>query len=325
MSDARESPGSYTQGEPSKKPPAICRHLGISNDPDTYFQYASTWNFCHRPDAIRPLATGVQGKHCLTANHVNCPVFQAGWDGRFPRDWVARSDEFEASDLSGAGPWRTVQTGVLFFLLITALALLFGFILPSMLSPDERNFPVVAGADPAALTEQVLTVLQPTETPVPSPTSAPTEAPAGSPTPGPPSATPEPLTPTETPLPTDGPGLGTPFGPDDGFVIHVVLPGESYLSIANRYSTTPEVIQVLNPSVEGTSLWVDDRLVVPIGAAGAEGLPVFTTFFTTEAAGLTALADLLGTDPELLRYYNQLGDADLVPAGRWLIVPLPEE
>jgi hypothetical protein len=321
MTGNPNSPGTEIPPELAKKPPAICRHLGISNDPDTYFQYSSTWNYCHRPNTIKPLVTSVQSIYCLTPNHINCPVFQANWNGRFPGDWVARSDQFEGEGMPVPRTLRSMRTGLMFFLAVAALALLFGVIFPSLLSNIQNN----PDAGPASPTVEVLTVFESTQVPTVPPTPAPTVFVPDTPTPSPPTSTTEPLPPTEIPLPTPGPGLGTPFGPANGFVIHVVRPGESFTSIANLYSTTPEVIQALNPSLEGTSLWVDRNLVIPIGGTDPGAYPVFSIFHTTEPISLTTLADVLGSDVEQLRYYNQLGESDIIPSGYWLVIPLVEE
>jgi LysM repeat protein len=114
----------------------------------------------------------------------------------------------------------------------------------------------------------------------------------------------------------------TPFGPESGYLIHVVQAGESYLSIADLYGTTPAVLQGVNPTVEGASLWVGRQIVIPVGVTSLGSLPQFVVVFTTETVNINALADFYGSDPEQIRFYNQLGADDLVPSGRWLIIPL---
>jgi hypothetical protein len=127
---------------------------------------------------------------------------------------------------------------------------------------------------------------------------------------------------TFTPFPTAGPGLGTPFGPDRQFLIHVVAAGESYTSIGQIYATNPDVLRAVNPTLEGVSLWVGRQIVVPMGAQELADLPPFEITYTQEAVNLLALADFYESDPEQIRFYNQLGSAEEVPSGRWLIIPL---
>ena len=308
------------------KPARICPNLGLTNDPGSYFQFASTWNCCHRPDPVLSLKAEPQTRYCLTEAHVDCPVYQADWDGDFPAAWIARPWERrqERRGVSGRGtmgPGARLRRYGLGLLLI-ALAVLGMLGIPFARS---RLFPGVSPGQG----QTVPVVLAETSTPTEAPTSTepppPTVIASASPTITPnPTLTPTPI-PTDTPLPTPGPGLGTPFGPEGGFLIHVVEAGESFASIASQFDTTVDVLTAANPIVEGASLWVGRQLVVPIGRTDPAGVPPFIVLFTTQPVSLQNIAAVNRSDPGQIRFYNQLGESDWIPSGRWLIIPIVTE
>jgi hypothetical protein len=62
-----------------------CPHLGLRNDPETWYAFPAGENHCHRPRPPQPVALAYQSDACLSEDHVNCPVFQAGgWRGQLP-------------------------------------------------------------------------------------------------------------------------------------------------------------------------------------------------------------------------------------------------
>ena len=63
-----------------------CPYLGLHDDPETWFAFASDSNSCHRASPPEAISRAHQVETCLSANFVNCPVFQAteGWHGRLP-------------------------------------------------------------------------------------------------------------------------------------------------------------------------------------------------------------------------------------------------
>lgn len=60
---------------------------------------------------------------------------------------------------------------------------------------------------------------------------------------------------------------GEPTGTPGGFIIHVVAPGETLLSIAERYGVTVALIRAANPELPAGSdvIRVNQSLVIPIG------------------------------------------------------------
>jgi hypothetical protein len=53
------------------------------------------------------------------------------------------------------------------------------------------------------------------------------------------------------------------------------------------------------------------------------GLPVFKPILLEEDTSIADLAGQFAISPDDLRRYNVLGPDDFLPAGRWIIIPLP--
>lgn len=312
-------------------PESVCPFLGMVEDSQTYYQYASNWNQCHRPARPSSVSMQHQAEYCLSAEHVNCPVFKSDWEGEFPVQFTSHHGGRRTSQ-DAAGQGALSRRSLLLVLaailiILVAIGAVLAWRLPAVRgilgldnTPAEETAGAGVGQTATAALEPTATA-PPTASPPPTQTPPPTETAMPSATPAP---TETPL-PTNTPFPTPGPGFETPFGPDLGFLIHVVQPGESFTSIAQAFSTTSEVLQAINPTIEGASLWAGRQIVVPIGADGSEDLPIFIVVFTGEQVELQELADFYGSDPEGIRFYNALGPESGVPAGRWLIVPVEPE
>jgi hypothetical protein len=100
--------------------------------------------------------------------------------------------------------------------------------------------------------------------------------------------------------------------------------GENMGAFVEAYDTTEEVIRYVN-AIEDWPLWVGELLVIPVGASDFAGLPRFAVFQVPSGGVQVApVAELFGSEDGALRRYNQLGDSDLLPEGRWLIVPLSD-
>ncbi len=330
MADHTDEFNQRSAGAGDARPGSICKYLGLREDSETFYLYPSAWNQCHRPgDFPIPVSSRYQGVHCLTAEHVNCPLYLPDWDGTVPAESHGRPTKKRGASQ------RRKNRKVIFTGIVITLALM-GFIaflgmqggvarnrtryifnqIVEVFRGDQPQNPVRRSTPTPPPPTETFTPA-PSRTPPPSATLAPTLTPA-------PTDTPFFLSPTSetTAFPTPGPGLMTPFGPSGGYLIHVVQAGESFVAIAQLYGTTATVLQALNPTVEGVSLWVGRQIVVPIGVTSAAGLPQFVVHFTTAMTDLFSLADFYQSDPEQIRYYNQLGEGETVPSGRWLIIPL---
>ena len=162
-----------------------------------------------------------------------------------------------------------------------------------------------------ASTPQASNMLQP-------PSLMPTVTPTGTNTPI--------VTSTNTPaLPTQGPGLETPFGPKNEFVIHKVVTNESLNNIAIRYKTSVAVITSTNELRVRASLQVDQILVIIPNQTQVTDLPVFHPMYLEQDASADALAQEYGISTLDMKRYNVLGDSDLIPAGQWIIIPMPPQ
>ncbi len=277
-----------------------CPYLGSAVDADTRFAYPSVGNWCYRLSNPQGVALGYQQGYCLSAGHTACPLF-AGKTQTLPE--AARRQE--SARLPGGGRlWGWLTTLVVLLAVAGGFFLFRGGMPPS--GAAVTSPPMLPSPSPSATPS-------PTSTPTHTPVSKENSAPAPT---APPSSTPTPET------PTPGPGLETPFGAQNGYLVHKVGVGESLTAIANRYDTTVDVLRAINVFVPGATLWAGQSLVVMPGVTVAPAdvqplLPVFVERDTT----LSALAQQYASDVETLRRVNALGPEDFIPGERWILVP----
>jgi hypothetical protein len=83
------------------KPPRthICPHLGLKSDPTTALHFASVGNYCHHATPPEVVKEAHQTAYCLTAEHVNCPVYKMAVVGRLPRKFRSKSAVREVKKL----------------------------------------------------------------------------------------------------------------------------------------------------------------------------------------------------------------------------------
>jgi LysM repeat protein len=107
------------------------------------------------------------------------------------------------------------------------------------------------------------------------------------------------------------------------FVIHVLQPGESLISLADRYGAAAAAIIAAN-GLNAHPLWEGSYVVIPLGNPDPATLPQFAVH-QVPAGGevLTVVAESYGADSQAIRAYNHLGPSDELPEERWLIIPLP--
>ncbi|MFZ5916904.1 MAG: LysM peptidoglycan-binding domain-containing protein [Chloroflexota bacterium] len=124
--------------------------------------------------------------------------------------------------------------------------------------------------------DATLVVSQPPPTPTPIPTATPVPTPTPLPTP-PPSATATPTapaTPTATPSPAP-----TPLPP--AITVHIVRPGETLLALAAEHGSSVDDIAQANGITDLDLIFVDQRLLIPIGQDGIP--PLETGVYLTQA------------------------------------------
>jgi LysM repeat protein len=70
-----------------------------------------------------------------------------------------------------------------------------------------------------------------------------------------------------TPTPSPLPGTVTPTPTPGDYIIHVVAPGETLISIAQKYSVTISLIRAANPEIPPGSdvIHVNQPLIIPLG------------------------------------------------------------
>lgn len=75
------------------------------------------------------------------------------------------------------------------------------------------------------------------------------------------------LIPPARPTPTPLPGTVEPPTPPGDYLIHVVAPGETLISIAQKYSVTVSLIRAANPEIPAGSdvIGVNQPLIIPLG------------------------------------------------------------
>lgn len=252
-------------------------------DEQTHFSVPDEQHACHRAKPAQLVNLAYQGRYCLAATHRDCPGYQAGWKRGLSKE-ARRKHSRRLSGLRSAVRWMVI------LLAVAAMGLL-------------------ALQARAALPGPVATLAMMTQTPTAKPAATR------------PIAT---LRPSDTPTsavtvtPTPGPLAGTPFGPENRWLVHVVEEGESLDYIAQQYGTTAEVLAAVNTSLEN-GLWPNTPLVVCQGCAGAEGLPRLSAVWVEEGASLDDLAALLNTTPEELKEWNGI-EGDWVDGGRWIVV-----
>lgn len=327
---ADTNPNHNTQQENTHQQ-SICPFLGLEDDPDTWLSFANGANHCHKFTPARPVDLRHQRRSCLTQAYPRCKIYTQGTHAPL-------------TSITSIEPRQENQTNqrlgmllaglIVISLLITGAFWLhanWGGLSQRFLSaPSSEN--VLAPAEvaqastetPQSTPSLVLAELQtsepsatlpPSATPTIPPTKTATLSPTLSPTPR--------LTATPT-GPTPGPALNTPFGPQNSFLLHRVVIGESLGNLAWSYHTTAEVIQAANVLIEGASIWPDTVLVIyPNVKDPGQVTRFLVVCLETPTLPEDIAAEYLA-DLQALLEFNQINARVMIPAGRWLVIPVPE-
>lgn len=316
--------------EPRKHTSKICPYLGLEVDPQTSYQYTSSGNYCHNMVPPRSVDTDYQQETCLTSNFSQCVIYKSdGWKGSLPGNIIAKHK-------------RTNKSLYILIIIIISLAIVAGGVylvlsnivhIPAIpivfLSNDSKTNNMqglgysstahYATITPTGKTQSTVSYNQllgpatseftPSSTPTPQDTPTPSLV----------------TTHTITPyLPTPGPDLKTPFGPNKRFAIYIVETGESLSSIAESFQTSIEVIQGSNVLIEGASVWPGTVLVILPGEKRTDDLHKYIAILVEQPTNLTYIAQENNTTIDQLRYLNDLGENDIVPGQRWIIIQIPD-
>ena len=132
------------------------------------------------------------------------------------------------------------------------------------------------------------------------------------------------FTPTATFTPdfTPGPGLETPFGPENTFILHAVTDGESYPKLAAIYDTTVDILKTTNLIPEYIGLRSGIVIVVQPGVKVQNNLTSFTTMLVERPISIAEIAQEYRVNSEEIIYFNQINPEKTLPVGRYLIIPI---
>jgi LysM repeat protein len=322
-------PANQSSNQKEKKLSPLCPYIGMKQDSGTFFSYPSPGNHCYHVKPSQPIKISYQEEFCLSLSYPSCQVYSPSWEGPLPQEIAG-----ETAQIGIAG----LLSRRLILIAIIGLALfLLGSYFLFIRSPNPFT---PSGSISQSATSTIVEEMIETETPkfdaavIPSNTQgvslAQVEEVTETPTSISPSATPS-LTssqitePTSTPtavLATPGPVMETPFGPDERFLLHTVQQAESYSKIAATYQTSIEVIQNTNDLIEGASLWVDTILVIMPGQIEFSGVPKFRIILLENPTSISDLAEEHEVSADEVIYYNSLGSIEIIPSGRWLIIPI---
>ena len=289
-----------------------CPYLGIKTDENTSHLYPSRANYCHRVSPPGRIVREYQSQWCLADQYKDCLVFPQDGLSKLPAGiGVAKRKRRRKK------PWRIVVFG----LILCGLGAIFLLGNGDYFEASEEgigNETLTSRAYFATPTSFPSSPI-PSSTLLPADISTPTPIPTSTPTPTP---TPTPTI-TSTPYPTSGPNLTTPFGPDHSYLIHIVVNGESYTFLENKYHTTRAVIEVTN-MLEG-NLLAGTRLVIIPDQTDQVNLPTFQVIFLDQQMDVIEIAGMYSSSVEDIRYYNALGQSvESIPSGRWLIIPIEQ-
>lgn len=269
----------------------MCPFLGLSADERTAMAYPSTQNFCHHVLPPTVPSAGHQRKFCLDGIFAQCPLYQAQTLAPMPAD--IRPDKPRKKRRPIPRVW-----------ILLALVLLATVIAIALMLNQPPSAAASGGrVSPAALTDPAgLPTAQPTASPQPTHTS-----------------TAVPPTQTFTPQPLHL--METPIGTDRQFLIHRVLDGESLISLAAAYFTTPEAIRAVNYAWSD-SLWANSTLVIPLNQSDVSAVAPMTALAVDED-GLTIeqIAQGQSVDVSALCSLNALPAGYIFHSGEWVLIP----
>jgi LysM repeat protein len=301
-----------------------CPNLGIQDDPDTRFSHPSFENLCHKVIPAARVDLGHQRLICWGREYSQCPVYSQEWKGALPTGIRIEADPAHSS--SPIRPW-------MWFAIVGVIGLiLVGFFTKPQLIP----FWDIHLSEEARGLDEMLIKLTATENPlVNTLTSTPT--PAFLITPSPIAQLIPTHSPTETAIdllmktlavtitpysskPTLGPSLMTPFGPNSEYIFHQVQTGENLPHLAASYQTSTDAIITVNGLEPNQPLQPGQFIIITWRVEDLEIFPVSILSLEADTM-ITDIAAQYEISVDDLRYYNELGSSEFIPAGRLIIIP----
>jgi len=290
--------------EEGKKDEQSCPALGIIRDPLVCFYFPNQHNYCHHVKKPEPIKLEHQEAFCLTENHNECVVFKQERAKHLPNDILGKAPS----------PIRVPKPRNL--LVIIPSLMIFAAILALIL------------LNSGGLLEQTPSNIQLNKSTIQLPNE-----PAASLTPNKinllfllpqkkdPTALPATLETSSQLTPTTGPGFSTPIGISRKYVIHQVKSGESLHYLAGLYNAHVSTISEINSLADGIPIQENQIVIVQPGANLDNYIQKLTAILIKQDTPLKTIAEDYSTTRAELIDLNELGNADFIPAGRWLIVP----
>lgn len=115
----------------------------------------------------------------------------------------------------------------------------------------------------------------------------------------------------------------TPEAPPPGVTIHVVQRGETLYRIALQYGLTVEVVAQANGITNPDSIYVGQRLIIPVNGTTAPATDTPVTHTVQPGETLRSIADLYGLTVEVLAANNGIVNPNTVYVGQVLLISPP--
>ncbi len=302
--------------QPINRAYTACPYLGLKEDPSTWLFYPNPANHCYKSNPPRPIDPDHQRQFCLSKTYPLCKIYQQSFSAPLPpvAELEPKKRKLPLWVYAGA------VFGILLLLFIT-VSFFWNQDNSSLFLSDNQN--IIATDSPTAFVRPTITptstlahplsdlILTPyiTYTPLVPPTIRNT-----------PTATSTTAVPTL--VATPGPALKTPFGPYGTYLLHKVSEGESLGSLATLYRTSIPVIQATNQLVQGAALWPDTILIMMPGVTDPNLTVKLMPILIEIPIYPVELAARYNVSAQSIIAYNLVDPQSLIPAGRWLIIPI---
>jgi len=120
---------------------------------------------------------------------------------------------------------------------------------------------------------------------------------------------------------TPGPGLETPFGSTNQYLVHMVTAGESMEALAKRYDTSIAVLRAINLSEKRPGLWAGFHVVIAPGEKDVTHVGPMKAIKLTSQEILDDFLKKNNLTIEDFQSLNGIINGNLLEAGRWVILP----
>jgi len=270
----------------------ICSFLKIMDQPGMGLAYSSPINACYKTTPHCLVSLAHQDQFCIPGQSALCPVMAPGFEGPLPPELRGkRKSRFNLLKI-----WHAISPFAPFAVVLLVIIAM-GYVL------------VLAGAISPYAFPQPLAYLY----------THPWTAPPATPTPN------LALELADTQVPTAPPPGSTGsqdiiLGPQDQYTVHVVLEGETMVSLEKTYHMTPEAIAKINPALANGEL---EPLMVLVMLPGRQNTDNLVPLKAARILEQTSLTDLLigyHLNEDVFREYNRVSGNQLAP-GKWIIVP----